>query len=286
MQLRYFCPFPGENLPEEIRAKLDELAKNKQLSLDKEGSNYTVAVYYNPKDKTLGIYPPQALPHKVTGEGGDAIRVINAEDLEEGAKLLTEHLFHLARVSRLMALDFNEDKLKVDMTIYEGETPVTRPTTDGVPLLQDGDKLTLTFKNETNKSLYVSIFYISPKQEAELFYPLPEDAPIPIKPGEEYEFDEVGIEVDGKDDAGRCRIKLIATSEFTDFNPLIKTPATGIEQKTRGKIRGADDPLYDMMSDVLHGSEETNKEKTRAKRVRSKATWATSSVVVDVAPLD
>ena len=286
VQMTDYVVYPGENLPDAIRAKLEGLSESKQLSLDKEGNDYTVAVYYNPTEKTLGIYPPQALPDMVTGEGGDALRFINAGDIEKGAEMLTENLFYLARVNRLMGLAYNEEKIKVEPKVYEGEMQVERPKNNGVLLLQDGDMLTLTFTNQARKPLYVSIFYINPKGDIELFYPLPEDDPTPIKPGEAYELDEAGIEVDGTTDVGRSQIKVIATSEFTDFSPLIEAPTTGMDEKMRGKTRGADDPLYDMLSDVLHGSEETDPEKTRAKRVRSRATWATATVVVDVKPLE
>jgi hypothetical protein len=273
----------GENLPDPVRMALATLEAEGKLRLSTNA--YSVAVYFDTASATLGLYPPTALPDPKTGEGGEALLTVPVADLEQGVESLSKELAKLAKVERLLGLTHDEGLLEVVLVARKNgdasSEPVQPPRVRGAFQVADGDLVDFRLSNKSSGPLYVSLFAIPPNLEPKLLYPGPGQERIPIQPGEDVTLDRNTIQIRADRVTVRHRVKAIATGECIDFRPLFDDTA-GLGT-ARGTIRGADNPLFDLMSHVVEGHPGVRGEE-RPELRNPGMTWATATLLIEIAP--
>jgi len=276
-----------------LRAALRDLAKDNKLSIAAEdGRPPTVVLAENPHSGELGLYAPTAQPRGDQDADLQPSPVIAFLDADAGQMdRLRKSLLRYAQVQRLMSLETNGSLLGARLVRHDG-APLLN---EAITRFEEGEQFAMEISNRSSSPFYITVLTADPLsvQPLQMLFPqrgeearLEPGATMVI--GEAYPFraqitrwEEQTVEKQGY---VRTPVKVIATSEPRAFDHLLQPPREDLRGRDlTAKRKGPPRPFEAMLASVLHGGEEVEQLTRSMSRTRG-MTWATATLVFDVAP--
>jgi hypothetical protein len=295
----------GKDLPRPMVDALAKMDSNGQLQLAGEKSPYDVAVWHDASSKTVRLFSPAALPDPARKTQPRPLHEFRYATPEAGAKQLSQCLLRIARVQRLMTLSCNSDEVAPRIRAVRGKPlpAVTRTDGDAVTLIREGSEFEVHITNNTGQAAYVTLLTFDssvPGKMAELsiLYPQPNDAGMPIAPGKVLKiknfFASAGRPVE------RTSIKVLLTSSYVDFYPIVNIPPSLDVKATRGAIEagqretrsgeltGEAKSINECLTQILHGTgskdaDASSLTRGAVRRRGGRTNLATQTILFDVA---